>query len=334
MSDSNHPERRNPGSLPVAQMKKGARISGGIYLVEEANFKQTRNSKYFIQFQLRDRTGSIKAVRWEASAAEFDSFSTEDFLRINGRVEEFQQRLQIIIDDFTRVPPEEVNHEDFLPVSPRDPAEMERELLEAIASVQDPHLKGLLTKFMEDPEVRSGFLRCPAGRAMHHAYIGGLVEHVLSIIGAAKLIARNYPSLNVDVLIASAILHDIGKVRELSYSHSFNYTDEGQLVGHIAIGLLMLSEKVRSVPGFPPEMLLHLEHVILSHHGLPEHGAVKPPMTAEAVAFHYLDNLDAKLAMIDSLKRELDLADEMTDRDRRWTDFKPSLGRRIFFPES
>jgi 3'-5' exoribonuclease len=317
----------------VAQLRKGDRITSAIYLVEEANFKQTRNNKYFIQLSLRDRTGSIKAVRWEATQELFDSFSAEDFIRIQGRVEEFHEQLQIVVDDLARVPPDGINFEEFLPVSPRDPLEMERELEEAVASVTNPHLKALLLAFIEDPEIRKGILMCPAGKVLHHAYIGGLLEHVLSLMGAARLLARNYPRLNADILIAAALLHDIGKVRELSYTRAFNYTDEGQLVGHIGIGLLMIAEKVKAIPDFPHDLYLQIQHIIASHHGLLEHGALKYPMTPEAIAFHYLDNLDAKLAMVDTFERELGASAESGADDRRWTDFKPALGRRIYFPD-
>ncbi|MGQ9589636.1 MAG: 3'-5' exoribonuclease YhaM family protein [Planctomycetota bacterium] len=326
----------NPPSgatIPVAQLRKGARISGGVYLVQESNFKQTRNGKYFIQLTLRDRTGAIRAVRWEATAELFESFASGDLLRVHGRVEEFQGQLQVVVDGLERVPPEEIEEGAYLPVSERSPEEMEKELLGAVASVGDPHLKALLVAFLDDPEIRSAFLRCPAGKTVHHAYLGGLAEHVLSIIGAARSIAKNYPSLNLDILIAAAILHDIGKIRELAYARGFGYTDEGQLIGHIAIGLLLLAEKAAAVPDFPRELLLHLQHIIVSHHGAAEYGAVKPPMTAEAIAFHYLDNLDAKLAMVDDLKKDLESAEKETERERRWTDFKPALGRKIFFPD-
>ncbi|HVR73570.1 MAG TPA: HD domain-containing protein, partial [Planctomycetota bacterium] len=219
-----------------------------------------------------------------------------------------------------------------LPVSERSSEDMERELMENIASLKDPHLKALLLCFMEDRELREGLRRCPAGKALHHAYIGGLIEHILSLMGAAKLLARHYSRLNGDILVAAAFLHDIGKVKELSFTRAFNYTDEGQLIGHIGLGLCLLHEKARSVPGLPPDVLLQLEHILASHHGLPEHGALKYPMTPEAIAFHYLDNLDAKLATLDALEKELRLSGAATDQDRRWTDYKPALGRRIFFP--
>jgi 3'-5' exoribonuclease len=158
-----HAGQPSVARTPVDQLRKGDRIANGIYLVEEANFKQTRNNKFFIQLVLRDRTGSIKAIRWEATQELFDSFSAEDFIRIQGRVEEFQQQLQIVVDDLSRVAPESVDFEEFLPASPRDPLEMERELEESVASVANPHLRALLLAFIEDPEIRKGILRCPAG---------------------------------------------------------------------------------------------------------------------------------------------------------------------------
>jgi 3'-5' exoribonuclease len=322
----------SPRHASIAQLRKGDQIADAVYLVEVANFKQTRNNKHFIQLVLRDRSGSIKAVRWEASQELYNSFTTEDFLKIRGRVEEYQQNLQIVVDDLAAVPPESVDFEEFLPMAERKPEEMERELLQEIASIRDAHLKALLLAFVEDQEIRKGLLRCPAGKALHHAYVGGLLEHILSLMGAAKLLVKNYPKLNLDMLLTAALLHDIGKIRELSYTRSFNYTDEGQLVGHIGIGLLLLAEKAKAVPDFPPELLIQIQHIIASHHGIPEHGAIKHPMTPEAIVFHYLDDLDAKLAMLDGLEKELHVSSEATETQRRWTEFKPSLGRRIFFP--
>lgn len=330
--DSSPTSPGNPRHATIAHLRKGDQIADTVYLVETANFKQTRNNKHFIQLILRDRSGSIKAVRWEASQELYNSFTTEDFLRIRGRVEEYQQHLQIVVDDLARVPPESVDFEEFLPMAARKPEDMERELLEEIASIGNTHLKALLLAFLEDQDIRNGLLRCPAGKTLHHAYVGGLLEHILSLMGAAKLLVKNYPKLNLDMLLAAALLHDIGKIRELSYTRAFNYTDEGQLVGHIGIGLLLLDEKVKAVRDFPRDILVQIQHIIASHHGLPEHGALKHPMTPEAIAFHYLDDLDAKLAMLEGLEKELQVSSEATDRERRWTDFKPSLGRRIFFP--
>jgi 3'-5' exoribonuclease len=327
----------------VCDLRKGDKITGTVLLVEASNFKQTRNQKYFIQMSLRDRTGSIKAIRWEATPELYASFAVDDFVRVNGRVEEFQQQLQLIVDGLERVLPESVDFSHFLPVSNRPPAEMERELHAGIAEVQDPHLRALLRTIVEDPEIRPGLLRCPAGKSLHHAYVGGLLEHILSLMGAVRMISQIYPQLNRDLLLASTVLHDIGKVHELSYTRNFSYTDSGQLLGHIALGLLLVAEKARAIPGFPKDLLLQIEHVIISHHGQPEHGALKPPMTPEAIAFHYLDNLDAKLGTLSSMEKELDLFGNGQESDAelpaqrppeggRWTDFKPHLGRKIFFP--
>src|SRR5690606_19539927 len=170
----------------------------------------------------------------------------------------------------------------------------------AIGEVRRAPLRQLLLAIIDDPEIRPALRAVPAGKALHHACVGGLLEHICSLIGAARQLTRHYPQLDRDLLYAAAILHDIGKVRELSYTGAFEYTNEGQLLGHIGIGLVIVDRKARSIPGFPNDLLLEIEHLIASHHGLPEYGAIKLPMTAEAIAFHYLDNLDAKLSTLTS----------------------------------
>ena len=160
-----------------------------------------------------------------------------------------------------------------------------------------------------------------------------LLEHILSLVNVAKLVASNYSNLNADILVAAAILHDIGKVRELSYERGFGYTDEGQLVGHIGLGLILITETASKLPDFPPEHLFHLQHIIASHHGVPEHGALKLPMTPEAIAFHFLDNLDAKMAMLNDMDHETGGGDaQSSGPGGRWSEYKPSLSRRIYFP--
>jgi len=313
---------------PCAELQKGQRVDQ-VFLVESWNFKQTRNGKHFIQMELRDRTGSIKALRWEATEEMYSQIAADDFVRAAGRVEEFQQHLQIIVDDLARVSDDTVDLADFLPRTSRDIPEMERELRAVVDGVKNPNLRRLLTDFLDDPEVRGGLQRCPAGKSLHHAYIGGLLEHVLSLANSARSLAPNYPQLDGDLLLAGAVLHDIGKLRELSFARSFRYTDVGQLVGHIALGITWVEEKAKKIPGFPPDLLAHVQHIIASHHGLPEHGAVKPPMTPEAMAFHYLDDLDAKLASLDAIKREQRLGG---DGETRWSVWNPALGRRLYFP--
>lgn len=321
----------------VAQLRRGDKVHDIVLLVESANFKQTRNQKYFIQMSLRDATGAIKALCWEATPELYRSFGVDDYLRVSGRVEEFQQQLQLIVDKLERIGPESVNFRDFLPTSERDLEAMERELHKAIEEVRTPEIRELLLRIVMDERIRPALLRCPAGKTLHHAYIGGLLEHIVDLVGCVRRIAEQYPRLNRDVLTAAAILHDIGKVEELSYTRNFSYTDRGQLVGHIGLGLLLLTDKAKDVPGFPQSLLLQLQHIVVSHHGQLEFGALKPPMTAEAIAFHYLDNLDAKLATLNAIEKELpaesESESEQGELDGRWSDFKPHLGRKLFFPK-
>jgi 3'-5' exoribonuclease len=311
-----------------SDLQKGSRVDQ-VFLVESSNFKQTRNGKFFIQLELRDRTSSIKAIRWEATSELYASFGVDEFVKVAGRVEEFQQHLQIIVDELSPVSPEKVELSDFLPQTSRDIPAMVRDLRAMVEEVKNTFLRQLLLDFLNDPEVQAGLPRCPAGKALHHAYIGGLLEHVVSLASAARRIAPNYPQLDCDLLVAGALLHDIGKLRELSFARSFRYTDVGQLVGHIAMGITWVEEKARRIAGFPLELLAHLQHIIASHHGLPEHGAVKLPMTGEAIVFHHLDDLDAKLASLDTIRKEQRLGEEA---DSKWSMWNPALGRRIYFP--
>ncbi len=316
----------------VSELRKGHRVDR-VFLVENSNFKQTRNNKFFIQADLRDRSGSIKGIRWEADRELFDSFRVSDFVHVVGRVEEFQQHLQIIIDKIWRVDDGTIEVDLFLPTSDADLDALASELERRVAAVADRDLRALLEAFLAEPEVRDGIKRCPAGKTLHHAWIGGLLEHVVSLLRAADLICQHYPQLDRDLLVAGVILHDIGKLRELSFDRCFRYTDAGQLVGHIAIGIAWTTELAGRIEDFPPDRLTQVLHLIASHHGQPEYGAVKLPMTREAIALHYLDNLDAKLSLFETVQREQRLGTDGRDGDdESWSDYHPAMGRRLYFP--
>ena len=325
-----NPTPSQPATQRVADLRKGDRVRGAVYLVEVSNFKQTRNQKYFLQLVLRDATGSLRAVRWEATEELYRSFGVDDFVRVDGRVEEFQGNRQLVVDRIEREEADTIDYSQFLPACPRPVEELELELRQAIGEMRRPELKALLLAILDDPAVHPGLLRCPAGKSLHHAYVGGLLDHICSLISAARELCRHYGQLDRDILYAAAVLHDIGKIEELSYSTNFSYTDIGQLVGHIGIGISLVREKARAIDGFPPDLLLELLHIIASHHGIPEHGALKRPMTAEAIAFEHLDSLDAKLSTLEIVERELP-PDEGSDGPR-WSDYKPHLERKIFFP--
>lgn len=311
----------------VDRLSRGDRVQQ-VFLVQSSNFKQTRNGSFFIQAELRDRTAAVKAIRWEADRALFESFGADDFVRVTGRVEEFQQHPQIIIDQIDKVDDSEVNLEAFLPVSEFDIPTMEAELREIIAGIENTHIRQLLDAFLADEEALQGLRKCPAGKALHHAAVGGLLEHVLSLARAANLICQNYPRLDRDVLLAGVVLHDIGKIRELSYSRNFKYTNVGQLVGHIAIGIAWVEQMASGIQNFPRDLLEHILHLIASHHGEAEFGAIKEPMTEEALTLHHLDNLDAKLDIFKRVEREQQLGGD----GEKWSVYHPAMGRRLYFP--
>jgi 3'-5' exoribonuclease len=266
---------------------------------------------------------------WNAGEHLFRSFDTGDFLQIKGKVQLFQGALQMILSHIERVEAEKVELADFLPHTEHDVSKLLERLRGSLLRLGNPHLKALVECFLMDDDFLRGFCQAPAGVRNHHAYLGGLLEHVVTLLDAAERILPLYPELDRDLLLAGIFLHDIGKVRELSYGKAFAYTDEGQLVGHLIIGVEMLTEKAAKVPDltgepFPPELLLRLKHMILSHHGSYEYGSPRLPMTPEAIALHHLDNLDAK---VHSFTRDIR---EDRNTTSAWTPYNQSLQRRLF----
>ena len=237
--------------------------------------------------------------------------------------------LQVILSHIEVVNPSELNASDFLPQSVRDSGKLLARLREVLLSLGNPHLKALVECFLIDDEFVRKFTTAPAGIRNHHAYTAGLLEHVVTMLNVALRIADLYPEVDRDLLLCGIFVHDLGKIDELSYERTFGYTDEGQLVGHLVMGVAMLRDVIRKVPAltgepFPSELRLRLEHMIVSHHGTPEFGAAKVPMTAEAIALHHIDNLDAKIHLF---MREIR---DDPSRESNWTQFHPNLGIKIF----
>lgn len=315
-------------SKKLGELRRGDAVDG-IYLVETANFKQARNGKPFLQLVLRDATAAVKAVRWETSREEFRALERCAFLAAKGRAEEFQGNLQIVVDGFEPISEEDarIDPQDFLPRSRHDIAGMARALDQIILSISNPAIRSLVQKVLERPEVAEGLRLAPAGKSMHHAYVGGLLEHVLSLARLAIRVVEHYPWLDRSLLLAGVVLHDIGKVRELSYKTGFGYTDEGQLLGHIVIALGWIDESAKAVPDLPEGTLLEIKHLVTSHHGQLEYGSPRVPMTGEAVALHFIDNLDAKLAGLQQTFQDLP-----AERRERWSDYSHLLGTRLYFP--
>jgi 3'-5' exoribonuclease len=299
-----------------------------VFLVVDKQLRANRNGNLYLQLELRDRTGSMSARLWNAGEPLARSFEAGDFVHIKSKVQLFQGALQMILSHVERVETEKVDLAEFLPHTEQDVSKLYSRLRDYMMKLTNPHLRALSECFFMDQDFVDAFCRCPAGVRNHHAYIGGLLEHVVSLLDAADKLCPLHPDLDRELLIMGIFLHDIGKVRELVFDRAFAYTDEGQLIGHLVIGVEMLNDQVKRVPDltgepFPTELLLRLKHMILSHHGSYEFGSPKLPMTPEAIALHHLDNFDAK---VHSFTR--DIRDDRTAG--AWTPFNPSLQRRLF----
>ncbi len=312
----------------IKQLADGENIEE-VFLIVEKQLRANRNGNLYLQLELRDRTGSISARLWNAGEQVVRSFEEGDFLLVKGKVQLFQGALQIILNHVDRVPSEKVELAEFLPHTEQDVSKLYERLRILLMKASNPHLRALAECFLMDQELMDRFCRSPAGIRNHHAYVGGLLEHVVTLMEAADRLAPLYPELDRDLLVMGIFLHDIGKTHELTYDRSFGYSDEGQLIGHLIIGVEMLNERVQQVPDltgepFPRELLLRLKHMILSHHGTYEFGSPKLPMTPEAIALHHLDNFDAK---VHSFTRDIR---EDANAGSAWTPFNQALQRRLF----
>ncbi len=271
------------------------------FLVHSKEIRQKKSGDLYLSLLLGDRTGELDAKMWDNVPECIDGFERDDFVKVKGLIQVFHNRPQLTIHKIRRMDESEVDVVDYFPSSKRNSDEMWTELRGIVAAVGNPHLKALLELLLDDPDVAARFRRAPAAKQIHHAFLGGLIEHVLSLCGLARMAAQHYPNVDSDLLITGAILHDIGKIYELEYERGFSYSNEGQLLGHIYIGTRMVAEKVRELPGFPPKLHSLVEHMILSHHGQLEFGSPKLPQFPEALLLHYLDDLDSKMECMRAL---------------------------------
>jgi len=314
----------------IADLKRGEVIEE-VYLVADKLLKSARNGSQYIQMRLQDRTGTIDGRIWNATEAIANAIRAEEFLRVRAKVEHYQGMPQLIVQNFTPLEDVEIDMTDFLPQCPQEIGELLARLRAAMDRVERPELQALVRSVLDDEALMDAFCRCPAGTRNHHAYQGGLLEHVTSVAELAVRAIDSYPQVDMDLLLVGVLLHDLGKVRELGYERVFTYTDEGQLLGHLVIAIGMLDEKLGHVADemgepVPEELVLRLKHMIVSHHGFYEFGSPKLPMTIEAIVLHHLDNLDAKI---------MNYAGEMQsagDVDSKWTNWIPSLQRKLFKP--
>ena len=293
------------------------------FVVASKQVKPKKNGEPYLALTLADRTGQIEAKMWDNVEEFLDAFEQDDFLKVKGLINKYKNRYQLTIHKLRKLGEAEIDYTDYLPKTTKDIGELWRTLADFVATFQNPHLKALVESFMSDPEIAERYRNAPAAKTLHHAYIGGLLDHVVSLFRSCDLMCRNYPQINRDLLLTGAFLHDIGKIYELTYNRSFSYTTRGQLLGHMIIELEMLQAKLGKFPDFPPELKTLLEHLIISHHGQYDFGSPKLPMFPEALMLHYLDDLDSKM---ESMRAHYAREHEM---EGPWTSYNASLGRPL-----
>lgn len=284
-------------SIYIRDLQPGAQITS-IFLVQSKEVRQKKSGEPYLSLQLSDKSGDVDAKMWDNVEQVVETFEKNDFVKVSGLPSVYNNRLQFTIHKMVRVSDDQVDFGDFFPASSRDRDEMLAELRSIIAGMANPHLRALLESIFADESIATRYKTAPAAKSIHHAWLGGLIEHVLSLCTLCKIVCPHYPQVDGDLVLTGAILHDIGKIEELSYDRGFGYTDIGQLIGHIQIGLALVDSKIAQIPDFPPKLKLLLDHMILSHHGELEFGSPKVPVFAEAMLLHHLDNLDSKMETI------------------------------------
>lgn len=300
-----------------------------IFLASEKQLRTNRNGNLYLQVRLADRTGSMTAMMWNASDNQYGAFNNGDYLRVQGTTQFYNGGLQLILQRFEVVEAKSIDEADFVTLAASDVDQLASRLQQMLRGLHNVHLRNLAECFLMDEQFMERFVSAPAGVKNHHAYKGGLLDHVVSLMELCTIVAPRYPDLDAELLLMGAFLHDMGKIDELTYDRELGYSDEGQLIGHVVIAVGILNQKVletQKLSGeeFPRELLLRLQHMIVSHHGEYQFGSPKLPMTLEAVALHYLDNLDAKLYSLGQIIRD------DVNSDSNWTPFQQNLQRKLF----
>jgi len=307
-------------------LRDGSRIEG-VCLCLSRTLARGRGERPYLVATLSDSRRIVDARLWEKAEEAIAKFENGDLVKVQGVVVAYQGRLQLHLGRIERASDPALAPRDFLPRGPCDPEALWQQLRELVQSVTQPSLYALLKAMLDDPDIAEAFRRCPGGKSIHHAYVGGLLEHTLSVARLVDHACAHYTKLfpgflDRDLALAAALLHDIGKTRELAYESSFEYTDSGRLLGHIVLGISMVEEKMRNIPGFPETLGLRLRHALLAHHGTLEHGSPKVPMTAEAFLVHHADALDCELGFLAGVFER--------EGTTRWTTTQTPYGRCFF----
>lgn len=297
------------------------------FLVKSKQLMQAKNGKAYLTLLLSDRTGNLDSRVWEEAEPLSETFAEGDIVAVAGKAHYFQNRLQLIVEHLIPVPAAEVDISEYLPAASENLDVLYDELLNVFDQVECPWVREISLALLKDEEIAPRYKVCPAAKSIHHAFIGGLLTHSLQLIKLSDAILPLYSEINRSILLFGAAFHDFGKVFELSYDGNFGYTDEGRLVGHIAIGVSLIDRKIREIPGFPKELEWQLKHMVLSHHGKLEYGSPKRPHTIEAQLLHHLDDMDSKINSIQTfMKGERNGA--------RWTGHHKAYDQYYYKPDS
>lgn len=308
----------------IQDIKQGEKIAS-IFLVAEKNMAYSQKGSAYLNVRLKDKTGELDAKVWD-NAPELDRiFKKGDIVYIEGRVLSYKNALQVSIVTVKPCAPDDVDPSDFLPKSLLDTTAMFQDLLGYLDTITSAPLKALLASFFHDEKTAELVRRAPAAKGFHHTYLGGLLEHTLSVVRLLDRAAEHYPQLNRDLLLAGGMLHDIGKIYEFSYDSLIGYSDEGRMIGHLVMGVEMINKKIEAILDFPPQMALELRHILLSHHGELEYGSPKRPKTKEALVIHFMDDLDAKLNAF-----EIFVAADNANSDSEWTNYNRFFERYLY----
>ena len=310
----------------INEIESGQTIDD-IYMVREPILRSTTRGDLYIAMFLSDRTGQLNGRMWQATEAIYKALPKPGFIHVQGRSELYQNNLQIIINNISVVDAGKVEVDDFLAKTDKDMDKMFEEVKKTVHRIKNPQLKALVGEFLADGELMEKFCKAPGGTALHHNYIGGLLEHTHNMLQVALAILPFYPNVQADLVLSGIFLHDMGKTEELSYDMAFSYTDSGQLIGHIVKTVLMVNQKADTMKAkgtqIDQTILDALVHIILSHHGSFEFGSPKLPATAEAFMVYFIDDLDAKL-------NQVTIAIDNEQGDSNWTGWKNALQTRLY----
>ncbi|MEE2675828.1 MAG: HD domain-containing protein [Planctomycetota bacterium] len=312
----------------IHQLSEGEDINQ-VFIANGKQLRPNRQGNLYLQLSLSDKSGSVNAMQWNANQHVYDSFENGDYVLIKGTTQLFNGNLQIIVQQLKKADEARVDESDFHTLTNEDVGQLIVQLRQFVDSIGNNNLRSLAQQYLDTPAIMDKFTQAPAGVKNHHAYQGGLLQHVVALMELAESVVGHYPQVNRDLVLVGVLLHDLSKTDELAYERSLEYTDEGQLLGHLVMGVELVGKQIdlwesTNDQTFPHELTIQIKHLIVSHHGQYDFGSPKLPMTLEALVLHMIDNLDAKVHQFSQA-----MSSEANPGDN-WTPFIPSLGRKLY----